>query len=298
MIKLLFLLLLCPLAFANERAGNGAGTSENNIIYSWSTISVHLNRLLALEGNSLSSAGREFTKKILARASTENKAHLFFVTEKQKPFNGAAFLAEGLPGGTVYFNLDRLFMLDAGQKRPLNLAETMMLVLNVQKRDLLLPPNDLIKLQQLLGNNILAAVQSLSLSDVERPNIQLVAMNFPQRANVLLMDSKQLLDVTPSLEKLLPCPQGSATIQALGNLYRKAFSPEDLTGNRQDIYYKGSLNYACPGTRARGSFTLKANYLLQKKSGLITEKWLEDSGVSALLDLNQTDLYVEDVTYE
>ncbi len=308
LFTLTFLILFSTLSFAQGEHVGGGGVSENNLIFSWNSFSTYFKRFIILEDEQLTSKEKTFGELLLSRNDIEKGlSRISFHTENEVDFNGAFFLSQKVVGGSIQFNLDRLFVISAGIKRPFTIIETMGHILEILKRDTtILTTNEFNILKSKFQDTLQINTEIISLKSYSREELQLISMESKNITGILMMDSKKLHDVTSFINSKLFCPNKSMTakVHHLANLYLKQFAEADFFNFTQNIFYKGFIQYTCKNDsqllKVKGEFLLAASYALETKKPevQITSSWMSNPAIDAIIDPSKTELFLRDLIIE
>ena len=137
-IILIMSLLFSITSFARQGGdvSGGGGISESNILYSFTNLTSYLNDIQNLGNSSLSLNEKEYISKLFKASNNEKETKLIFNTEKEFDFKGEQFSRGIVPKSDIYINLDRIFKMENGSKRPFTLLESVVFSIQLADRNL------------------------------------------------------------------------------------------------------------------------------------------------------------------
>lgn len=292
-MRILSIALVCLTIFSAQsregsHTGNGGGSSEANIIYAWENVQKFINVALKSSSAGLVDKDKALLQKIIDSLDEERaQMNIVFKSGAKHPElfeldnQGEARIAMtgDFVGDKIYFNYDRLYPKDDfGVPQPITVIRAVGYLVhefghhhNVK---------DHAYLDQLGAKVMMASrgmVKKVDLSEYQHPFIDVTAynraLNFvdhlmrrsyfsatPSLADLILADSHELIDLTPSINKRLKCDRLNSPrlkYSYFNNLHWGELEPFDGEAQIQKLTLKGNLNWVCFSKRSFSAQNLR-----------------------------------------
>lgn len=292
-------LILTPvMAGEGSSAGNGGGVSENNLLLAWSELDRNYTLISKTPGLNLSGLERELLKNLRTRLRRETKTKLVFLSEKKFDFKGRVYVTSSEPGSTINLNTDRLYVKNSGSKKtPLDMGEATALLTEILTRGDVSDLGTLEELKESIKEFFALSLSTFTLTSYGREEIQISVYKGDNFAELQVMDSQKITDITIELRQSLLCDSPRRKILDIYNMHLSNLGSFDGQTKSQTIIYRGWIKYACGSENLEGDLFLSIPYKItgEKASTPVPEKWWSNKKFSAEAQIKSLEFSYRDI---
>jgi hypothetical protein len=297
---LIFLsLILNPLMGGEgSSAGNGGGVSENNLLLAWSELDRNYTLISTTPGLNLSGLERELLKNLRTRLRRETKTKLVFLSERKFDFQGRVYVTNSEPGSTINLNTDRLYVKNSGSKKtPLDMGEATALLTEILTRGDVSDLETLEDLKESIKEFFSLSLSTFTLTSYGREEIQISVYKGKDFAELQVMDSIRITDITIELRNSLLCDSRKKKILDLYNVHLSNIDNFNSLTKSQSVVYRGWISYLCGPETYSGDVFITVPYQISgaKASTPVPEKWWTQKNFAAEAQIKKIDFRFRDI---